>query len=278
MTSTQIKAMYPEDLRDYMSSHRERQYTLLDVRETEEYAQEHIPGSLNLPLSELEQRLEDIPRDKDVVVYCRSGRRSMAGSALITEHPETRIPEIFNLEGGIVAWEGKTLPDFPKVTLFDDQDDFISVLHRAANMEKGAYAFYSAIINRQPQSPLASTVENLQEMERKHARAVHQMMTRQGDVGPFDEFFAGLSGNIVEGGMQLEDLLASDRWTDLGGCMALAEIALDIEYRAFDLYKSLASRAEDPEQKQALLFLSEQEKTHIRLLVKGLPDCVQGSH
>jgi len=276
MTSIQIKTMYPEDLRDFMSTHRERQYTLLDVRETEEYAQEHIPGALNLPLSELEQRLEDIPRDKELVMYCRSGRRSMAGATLIADHPDARIPGIFNLNGGIAAWEGTLLPDFPKIALFDDRDDFMTVLSRAADMEKGAFAFYSAIINRWPESPLTPIVDNLQEMEHRHARAVHEMMSRHGSVPHFDKFFAHLPGDLVEGGMQLEDLFDSDHWEGLGGCMALAEIALDLEYRAFDLYKNLASRAENPEQEQALLFLSEQEKTHIRLLAKGLPGCVQG--
>lgn len=275
MKDSVITSIYPEDLRDYMSSHRERRYTLLDVRETEEYEQEHIPGALNLPLSELEDRLEDIPRDKDLVVYCRSGRRSMAGAALITEQAEQRVPSVYNLSGGITAWEGKILEDIPRISLFDDQDDFLTVLHRAADMEKGAYAFYSAITQRLPRSPLAPTVENLQEMEHKHARAVHAMMARHGDVAPFEEFFAGLSGQIVEGGMELEDLLDENRWVEIGGCMALAEIAMDIEYRAFDLYKHLASRSEDPEQEQALLFLSEQEKTHIRLLAKGLRGCVE---
>jgi len=277
MTTATIQNMSVPDFSAYTSSHREREYALLDVREPEEYDQEHIPGAMNLPLSELEERLEDVPRGRELVVYCRSGRRSLAGASLINETAEPAIPAIFNLDGGITAWEGKSLPDLPRVSLFSESDDFITALRRAANMEKGAYAFYSAIIERHPQSPLAPTVENLQEMERRHARSIHEMMTRHGKVPPFDDFFAGLPGDIVEGGMQLQDLLDSDQWSGPQGCLALAEIALDIEYRAFDLYKTLASRAQDPEQEQALLFLSEQEKTHIRLLAKGLPDCLGSS-
>jgi rhodanese-related sulfurtransferase/rubrerythrin len=275
MTSATIQNMSASDFAAYTSSHREREYALLDVREPEEYEQEHIPGALNLPLSELEQRLEDIPSDRELVVYCRSGRRSLAGASLINESPGFSIPAIFNLDGGITAWEGKDLSDLPRINLFSESDDFLTALRRAANMEKGAYAFYSAINSRIPQSPLAPTVESLQEMERRHARSIHEMMTRHGRVPPFDDFFASLSGDVVEGGMQLEDLLHSDQWTGPQGCMALAEIALDIEYRAFDLYKTLASRAKDPEQEQALLFLAEQEKTHIRLLAKGLRGCVE---
>jgi rhodanese-related sulfurtransferase/rubrerythrin len=276
MTSETIRNMSASEFQAYTSSHREREYALLDVREPEEYEQEHIPGALNLPLSELEERLEDIPGDRELVVYCRSGRRSLAGASLINETSGLSTPAIFNLDGGITAWEGKDLPDLPRISLFSESDDFMTALGRAANMEKGAYAFYSAISSRMPQSPLAPTVENLQEMERRHARSIHEMMTRHGRVPPFDDFFAGLSGDVVEGGMRLEDLLDSDQWTGPQGCMALAEIALDIEYRAFDLYKTLASRTKDPEQEQALLFLAEQEKTHIRLLAKGLPACVEG--
>jgi rhodanese-related sulfurtransferase/predicted transcriptional regulator len=45
--------------------------TVLDVRPEEEYADGHLPGAVNVPLSELEARLEGVPKDQEVVAYCR---------------------------------------------------------------------------------------------------------------------------------------------------------------------------------------------------------------
>jgi rhodanese-related sulfurtransferase len=56
---------------------------LVDVRTPEEYAAGHIEGATNIPLSEVEVRLGELDRERDVVVYCRSGNRSGQASELL---------------------------------------------------------------------------------------------------------------------------------------------------------------------------------------------------
>jgi len=54
-------------------------YTIIDVREPEEYAKGHVKGSINLPPAELmsdSDKLNDIPKDADIILYCISGSRS----------------------------------------------------------------------------------------------------------------------------------------------------------------------------------------------------------
>lgn len=77
--------------------------TLVDVRRTDEYAREHIPGAVSLPLDILsEEALEQIPTEK-IVLQCNTGGRSerscVAAVGLETNH------EIYNLDGGITAWK-----------------------------------------------------------------------------------------------------------------------------------------------------------------------------
>lgn len=50
--------------------------TLLDVRTPAEFSSRHLEGAVNVPVDEVGARLEEIPRDRPVVVYCRSGARS----------------------------------------------------------------------------------------------------------------------------------------------------------------------------------------------------------
>ncbi|MCB9564133.1 MAG: rhodanese-like domain-containing protein [Kofleriaceae bacterium] len=59
--------------------------TLLDVRTPDEYAGGHLDGARSIPVDDLAGRLGELPRDRDVVVYCHSGRRSGRAARLLTE-------------------------------------------------------------------------------------------------------------------------------------------------------------------------------------------------
>ena len=82
---------------------------LVDVREQNEYDEEHIPGATLVPLSEFMRRYEgDLPEDKDeeVIVHCRSGARSAQAVTFLRENGYNAL----NVEGGILAWKGAELP------------------------------------------------------------------------------------------------------------------------------------------------------------------------
>jgi len=69
---------------------------LLDVRNQDEFDEKNIPGSILIPVDELESRLSELP-DKDtvIIVYCRAGRRSEIASEILAENGFTNI---FNME------------------------------------------------------------------------------------------------------------------------------------------------------------------------------------
>lgn len=77
-------------------------YVLLDVRTPAEISERSISGSLNIPLQELEQRLSEIPRDKKLLVICRSGNRSRQAIQILSKHG---YKDLYNVEGGITAWK-----------------------------------------------------------------------------------------------------------------------------------------------------------------------------
>jgi rhodanese-related sulfurtransferase len=56
---------------------------LVDVRTPEEFAAGHIAGALNIPVQELDARKGELPKDKDLVLYCRSGARSARGREML---------------------------------------------------------------------------------------------------------------------------------------------------------------------------------------------------
>ena len=77
---------------------------LLDVRERDEYAAGHIPGSVNLPLSELHSAEDRFPdMDTPLFVYCLSGARSGKAIAALKEMGYTKLTNL----GSIRAWRGE---------------------------------------------------------------------------------------------------------------------------------------------------------------------------
>lgn len=76
--------------------------TIVDVREKEEYNAGHIPGALLIPLSELAQRVKDVPRDTEVILVCRSGNRSQQAYDSLKQQGFTNI---HNMVGGMLAWQ-----------------------------------------------------------------------------------------------------------------------------------------------------------------------------
>jgi rhodanese-related sulfurtransferase len=80
---------------------------ILDVRTPEEYKAGRIPGITLIPMDEVPNRLAEIPKDKPVIVTCRTGNRSSQVAKYLREQGYTNI---HNMEGGIVAWEAAGYP------------------------------------------------------------------------------------------------------------------------------------------------------------------------
>ncbi len=79
---------------------------MLDVREADERAAASIPGTVFIPMSQLVERVEELPRDKPVVVQCASGARSQQVARWLASQGY----EASNLAGGIKAWHHVGLP------------------------------------------------------------------------------------------------------------------------------------------------------------------------
>jgi rhodanese-related sulfurtransferase len=80
---------------------------LLDIRTAAEVAQGAIPGARMLPMHLIPLRLGELPRDRDLVLYCRSGARSYQACTYLLEQGFQRA---INLRGGIIAWDRHGFP------------------------------------------------------------------------------------------------------------------------------------------------------------------------
>jgi rhodanese-related sulfurtransferase len=78
---------------------------IIDVRETDEVAQGKIHGAVNIPLSLVEFRMNELDKSKEYIMVCRSGGRSGRACQFL----ESQGYNVINMNGGMLAWEGKTV-------------------------------------------------------------------------------------------------------------------------------------------------------------------------
>ncbi len=79
---------------------------ILDVRRQDEYDAGHIRGSTRIPVQDIPQQelnksISEIPRDKKILVYCRTGQRSTMASEILVN---SGFKEVYNMKGGISEW------------------------------------------------------------------------------------------------------------------------------------------------------------------------------
>lgn len=86
-----------------------RNVVVLDVRTTQEFKEGHLPGAIHIDVLDsvaFVNSISKLNKNKKYIVYCKSGRRSTKASDILYEN---KFKRIWNMEGGITAWKGKTI-------------------------------------------------------------------------------------------------------------------------------------------------------------------------
>ncbi len=262
--------MNMEQFRKFRKEKDESEYLVVDVRFPEEYEEEHIPGCVLLPLAEINARLTELPADRDIVFYCHSGKRSRTAALFATSVPFfTR--KIYNLEGGIISFTDKTVPDYPVLQVFDFNGNLSDLFRTAMNLERGAEKFYKAVLQEIGNVPYHKTIQILGQAELGHARLIYSLWEKTGEkIPPFKELYSSLPGDIVEGGKSIKSHLEKLHKIDNNFEARLLEIVLEIEHAAYDLYRTVALRLQGTENESSFITLAEAEKGHMLLASQGM--------
>ncbi|MDA3834855.1 MAG: rhodanese-like domain-containing protein [Spirochaetales bacterium] len=258
-----------DEFRHYQDAHHEKEYVLVDVRFPEEYEDEHIAGSILIPLAEISQRITELPATCDIIFYCNSGRRSRVAALFATSVPFCQ-KKVYNVLGGILAYFERTLPDYPTLAALDLNGDVQDLLYSAMNIERGTSLFYSAVLEKTGDSPLRATLEELVQAEEAHAHLLYNFWKKDLPVAPpFAELYKALRGDIVEGGKRLDEQLTLLDTLAESSPQALLEMILDIEYAAYDLYCAVAEKLRATSMAESFLSLAQAEKHHMRLAAEA---------
>jgi len=91
----------------YQMLHERQEVFLLDVRTPGEFREVRLDGARLIPIDQLQRRMQEVPKDRPVLVYCAVGSRS---SQVVGYMARIGFPEVYNLYGGIYAWSKKGYP------------------------------------------------------------------------------------------------------------------------------------------------------------------------
>jgi rhodanese-related sulfurtransferase len=94
--------------------------TVLDVRPSDEYRSGHLPGAVSIPLPELRHRLAELPRDREVVAYCRGPYCVLSAEAV--ELLRSEGFRAIRFEEGVLDWQAHVLPLDFEVTALQETD------------------------------------------------------------------------------------------------------------------------------------------------------------
>lgn len=87
---------------EYVEQFGDTEHFLLDVRTADEFAARRIAGAYNISHTEVGNRLDEIPTDVPIVLYCRTGNRSVLAADVLLQ---AGYSNVYDIDGGIVNWE-----------------------------------------------------------------------------------------------------------------------------------------------------------------------------
>jgi len=264
----------------FSESHHEHDYAVIDVRQPEEYAAGHVPGATLIPLGELVDRTEELTRLKGrtLLFYCRSGGRSSRAAGWASRALE--LPQVKNLSGGFMAWNGAALADFPRLKALPNTGDLQQLLRGALELEKGTHRLYELLASEYTSGSISSVIRSLASAEVAHGQAIHRVLGQLGGEGleDFESLFASLPGELIESGESYEQVVEAAKRLGEQGELSILELALEIELTAYDLYRNLAARASDAKARAALEDLANQEKHHADAVMRAIGKAVEDSN
>ncbi len=257
--------IFPDDLEAYMKDHTEGSYALIDVRQPFEYEEGHLPGAKLTPLPQLVQSIADLDPAKPTILYCAVGGRSRMAARLLAQ---SGFQEVYNLQGGIEAWESQTATgpvDFHLNFIKGDEAPE-KVVALAYGMEEGLKRFHEAVKARTEDADFIKVLDQLIRAEEIHERTLLELYeTMVGSAAEPEAVRLVSEAGVMEGGMQIDRFMKDNEkyMTSVSGYLNLAMM---MEAQALDLYLRMASESKNEISKKILLKIGDEEKGHLVLL------------
>lgn len=166
-----VKKLKSEGLKYFKENENDIDFTLVDVRQPNEYITGYIPGARLIPIEELETRHVELEKEKRIVLYSRLGYRSMGAAIRLYS---LGFEDVYSLDGGILGWKHRILKgnikDIPKqITKVDKITDLLMI---SLKMEKGLNELYLKAIKKMESQNIIEIFHQLSKDEEHHLKKI----------------------------------------------------------------------------------------------------------
>lgn len=254
--------MTPEEARLFIKKSETGALTLLDVREPNEYEEDHIPGAQLVPLAALIDSLKNLDRRKPTIVYCAVGGRSSVAVRMLTDRG---FAKVYNLKGGIEAWKGGkvTGPVDLHLRFLEEYDTPEKIMASTYGMEAALAGLYRDLAGKTTDEDTAKLLGELAVWEEKHMTGI---LAIAAGLGLAEDVVKGnATTDQLEGGIDREKLLA-EQGELLQTPTGILEVAMMVEATAMDLYLRIADALKDRATSEAFRRIGDEEKIHLESL------------
>lgn len=193
------------------------------------------------------------------------GGRSRAAAQLLAGKG---FNEVYNLKGGIKAWEGLTAfgPAEMGMVLLRGDETSQEIIVLAYGMEDGLAGFYKILSERMDDPEVVGLLNKLAKIEKNHKKRLFDLyITFEPTVTDMETFEDDIVADVMEGGFTTEEFLEKNT----GSMKTLPDVlsmAMMLETQAMDLYMRYSEKSKDVKSKAVLFDIAEEEKAHLKAL------------
>jgi rhodanese-related sulfurtransferase/rubrerythrin len=268
-----VEGIDSEQAKQFLAEHPEGSYTLLDVRQPAEYEEEHLPGAKIIPLGQLADSLGEIDKGKPVIAYCAIGGRSRVAAQLLNGYG---FQEVYNLKGGIKAWQGYKAsgPEELNLDLIRGDETPAEIAALAIGMEESLKQFYQRLLRESQDKDVKQLFSKMIEVSERHKQKFVEFYLQLEPGKDVSQLQADVKTDIMEGGFKIDDFIQKNG-PYMQNLMGALDVAMMLETQALDLYGRFAEKAEAAATKEFLLQVAQEEKSHLNMLGQLLEEKVK---
>ena len=193
------------------------------------------------------------------------GGRSRAAAQLLSGKG---FKEVYNLKGGINAWEGHVAegPEEAGMLYLKGDETVAEIIFLAYGMEAGLGSLYLKLAERMDTPEVSRILKKLAAIEDKHKEKLYTVY-RTLNPGAIDieAFEAGIAKDVMEGGLTTDEFLAKHQ-SVLQTLEGVLSIAMMLEAQALDLYLKYSRTVKEEKSRAILYNIAEEEKAHLTAL------------
>ena len=261
-----VNSILPDEVRKIIKEKSTDEYCLLDVRQTGEYEQGHIPGATLIPLAELQSNLNRIHPDRMTIVYCRSGNRSRSGVGILIG---AGLENVYNMEGGILAYNGLVAAGPPEAGVFCFPENMTpeQLIAMAWYIEDGSQRYLDAVKDIAQDQDIKDAFISFTDHKIAHKQSLSQLFQKISGQSVGDDFPTSVLQRpplkVMAGCVSVPEAI---NWSKDKEIADILDLLIGLEANTFDLYLKLGRQVESDRARSVFMELSEEEVRHLKQL------------